>query len=207
MASVDDLTLEVSSGATGDAYVVEPGKYAMELVSVELEQGKPDAFNAGKFYDELKFGFKTLKPLNDPEDENDGKHGVISHWVRVTRYDPNEGTRSKLTLFLDQLFGRKMTAEEARALALGKLVGIKGWVVVGAKASGKGDFNSFVHDKRVPPPSPANFAKDASPANRPTPKQVVTDRAIGEIDDPFEDDSPENVAATTKNGKGKDAPF
>lgn len=193
MATVDDLTLEVSSGSSGDAYVVEPGKYAMELVSVDLEQGKPDAFNAGKFYDELKFGFKTLKPMIDPEDENDGKHGVISHWVRVTRYDPNEGTRSKLTLFLDQLFGRKLTGDEARALAIGKLVGIRGWVVVGAKPSGKGDFNSFLHDKRAgPPPNPANFAKSDGGkleaqssrgvyANKPTPKPVVAE----EIDDPF----------------------
>lgn len=189
MAELDDISLDTRTGGAGDIFILSPGKHAVEIASVDLEEQQ--AFGGEGMEKRLKFTFKTIKPLG-PEgaeeygEENIGKHGIISAWPRLTAYDLGENTRSALTILIDSLFGRKLTQDEATRLALGKLVGIKGHVIVGTSQSGKSRFDSFILPKGKPAPDVAQYLKpEANGAVRRAPKPKVEEE---ELEDPFADE-------------------
>ncbi len=190
LEELDNLTLETRTGGAGDVFILGPGKHAMEIASIDLEE--QEAFGGGAMEKRLKFTFKTLKPLGEDGaeeygEEAVGKFGIISAWPRVTAYDLGENSRSGLTILLDQLFGRKLTKDEATRLAFGKLVGIRGFVVVGTSQSGKSRFDSFILPKGKPAPDVAEYLKPvgSSPTRgkAPEPKDVEIDGS--DLEDPF----------------------
>ena len=195
--SIDDISLETRTGGTGDIFILGPGKHGIEIAALEVEE--QEAFGGGAMEKRLKFSFKTLKPLG-PEgaeeygEEAVGKHGLISAWPRLTAYDLGENTRSGLTILIDSIFGRKLTKEEAERLAFSKLVGIRGFVVVGTSQTGKSRFDSFILPKdrqKYPAPNVADYLKPSggagvavrgkTPAPRPKDEDINTD----DIEDPF----------------------
>jgi hypothetical protein len=184
---LDDLSLETRVGGSGDIFILSPGKHAVEIASIDLEE--QEAFGSGGMEKRLKFTFKSIKPLG-PEgaeeygEENIGKHGVISAWPRLTAYDLGENTRSALTILIDSLFGRKLTQDEAKRLAITKLVGIKGFVIVGTSQSGKSRFDSFLLPKGKPAPEVAQYLKaegETAVRRAPKPKEFNDDG----LEDPF----------------------
>jgi len=194
LEELDNLTLETRTGGAGDVFILGPGKHAMEIASIDLEE--QEAFGGGGTMEKrLKFTFKTLKPLGEDGaeeygEEAVGKFGIISAWPRVTAYDLGENSRSGLTILLDQLFGRKLTKEEATRLAFGKLVGIRGFVVVGTSQSGKSRFDSFILPKGKPAPDVAEYLKPVGASAVPTrgksapePKDIEIDGS--DLPDPF----------------------
>ena len=189
---LDDLTLDTRTGGAGDIFILGPGKHAVEIASIDLEE--QEAFGGGAMEKRLKFTFKTLKPLGDDGaeeygEEAVGKHGIISAWPRVTAYDLGDNSRSGLTILLDQLFGRKLTKEEAQRLSFKKLVGIRGFVVVGTSQSGKSRFDSFILPKGKPAPDVAAYLKPVGAAAVPTrgkaPAPKDDDMDMDCLEDPF----------------------
>jgi hypothetical protein len=187
---LDDLSLETRTGGAGDIFILSPGKHAVEIASIDLEEQQ--AFGGEGMEKRLKFTFKTVKPLG-PEgaeeygEEAIGKHGIISAWPRLTAYDLGENTRSALTILIDSLFGRKLTQDEAQRLAISKLVGIKGFVIVGTSQSGKSRFDSFLLPKNKPVPEVAQYLKPegAGAVRGRAPKPKVEEE---ELHDPFADE-------------------
>lgn len=142
-------------GEGGETFILEPGKYAVELSEVKLVE----QMNFEKTAKEKKFQFtwKTLKPVAEGDEEATpetiGKHGIITCWPNAVGYQlapPKQGSPAALTVLIDQIFGRKLTKDESENLSIGRLTGIRGFaMVVPGNGVGKKKWGSFILPKTM----------------------------------------------------------
>ncbi len=176
---INQLQLETSDsktsgggGGSKDTYLLNEGTFEAVLDSVKVEQktqyGKPDLEEVV-----LIIGFKTVDPLDadDAEtgqEENIGKHGILSAWLTLKmEFERKDGSgkfwasrgyefnvpigeqTNALTMFLDAMFGRKLTKAEVESLNFDKMKGLRGRLNVGRSKTGKGKVSSFKPPKKT----------------------------------------------------------
>ena len=182
----------------GDISLLPAGQHAVSLLSVKVVESD-DLNNPGKTVERFQFTFESLKPMGD------GKPGIISLWTGMKYGHP----KGLLTAFINAVFGRPLTQDEARRFDIEKLVGIKGYVLIAPYNKQDGSpsvkFSSWLHPEKRPRPEVAAFFMDgnsedfappvgARQADDGTPDQIAPDslsdpfaeHAEGDIPDPFE---------------------
>lgn len=195
----EEKPMALTGGYTDPAAAEGSGKpilpvreHAAVLTSLALVENDPhpDSKEArlGVKVQQFKWTFEGLK-WKDPET---GEHGVISLWTGLNYGNP----KAKLTPFVDTLFGRPLTATEARKLDYEKLVGkVKGFVQVVPHKKQDGSmtakFGGFRWPDNMTPPDPADFFADeeARPPmarNTPPPSEEMESDDDG---DPFADEA------------------
>lgn len=112
-----------------------------------------------------------------------GKHGLITAWIRLAYQAKDErngnqirwlpisyqlvdpdpvknpnASKSNLTRFIDDLFGRKLTIDEIAQLSFARLRGMRGTVQVVENKGGKAKFQAFRTPKNAKP-APSDFAR------------------------------------------------
>jgi hypothetical protein len=187
------------SSNEGSGPILPVGQWPCVLKSVKVvEQRK---YQSDEMEEKLQFTFESLKPVN-------GEIGLVSVWTGLNY----GGSKAKLTELLDQIFGRPLTQEEARAMDLEALAGaIKGYVQVMPHTKMDGTkttkFGAFIPREGAELPKPSDFPLGAltispsasrgaalpsmAPANPPD-----WDDAEGEdIGDPFAEDNDKRTSA------------
>lgn len=192
-------------GSSKSGAVLPLGEHAVRLASVRLKDGRN--FNTGATEDNWEFVFESVNRVSA-----DGRAEVCTVWTNV-----NYGhDKAKLTLLMDQIFGRRLTREEYKNLDFDRMVGMPGYVMVMPHKKQDGTastkFGAFRHPDGKTPPSPAEFANitthagPQAPVHQPAPIPQPTNPAPfpavppqGEIPNPW--------GAANTNGTGANAPF
>jgi hypothetical protein len=217
--SWEQLEVATASGSGGfeDGIILPVGRFPAAIVSAEFQRNenkfrkKPED---PEFVEQLVVLFKTLKPFTAQdvenyglENEDVGLYGYITAWINKAVYNlvaPEKGSVSGITVFLDDLFGRKLTADEAAVFSVlalrDRLEGLQGWVSVGRSSTGKSKFNGF----KLPKGKSLDPAQFIGEPIRQLHQQVSKNRGLREDSGFQEGPDPEDRSAKAKAKAGEE---